>query len=78
MVFNYGSGDLVPGFDGDLTFGKALRRSLDNLAELGLGAMIVAITLAPWILLGLLLWWAAMRIRRRWVAKAPSAEASLA
>ena len=29
--------------------------------ELGLGAMIVAITLAPWILLGLLLWWAAMR-----------------
>lgn len=76
MVFNYGSGELVPGFDEDLTFGKALSRSLDNLAELGLGAMIVAITLAPWILLGLLLWWAALRIRRRWFPKARSAEAS--
>ena len=76
MVFNYGSGDLVPGFDGDMTFGKALSRSLDNLAELGLGAMIVAITLAPWILLVLLLWWAAVRIRRRWFPKAPGAEAS--
>ncbi len=75
MVFNYGSGDLVPGFDDDLTLGKAWQRALDNLSAAGLGLMIVIVTLAPWILLALLLWWAVVRIRRRWFPKHPPAAA---
>jgi len=71
MVFNYGSGDLVPGFDSEMTFAKSWRQALDNVSAAGLGLMIIAITLAPWILIGLLLWWAVLRIRRRWLAKPP-------
>jgi Domain of unknown function (DUF4349) len=71
MVFNYGSGDLVPGFDSEMTFAKSWRQALDNVSVAGLGLMIILVTLAPWILLGLLLWWAVLRIRRRWFAKPP-------
>ena len=69
MVFNYGSGDLVPGFDDELSLGKAWQRALDNLSAAGLGFLIVVVTLAPWILLALFLWWAVVRIRRRWFPK---------
>ena len=71
MVFNYGSGDLVPGFDSEMTFAKSWRQALDNVSVAGLGLMIILVTLAPWILLGLLLWWAVIRIRRRWFPKRP-------
>ena len=71
LVFNYGSGDLVPGFDREMTFAKSWRQALDNLSVAGLGLMIILVTLAPWILLGLLLWWAVLRIRRRWFPKPP-------
>ena len=70
MMFNYGSGQLVPGFDGDWTLAKAWSRALDNLASAGLAAMIIVITLAPWVLLGLLLWWAVVRVRRRFAKPA--------
>ena len=72
MVFNYGSGDLVPGFDDDLTLRKAWERALDNLSTAGLGLMIIVMTLAPWILLALLIGWAVVRVRRRWFPKAPA------
>ena len=75
MVFNYGSGELVPGFANDLTLSKAWQRALDNLSAAGLGLMIILVTLGPWILLALLIWWAAVRIRRRWFPKRAKAEA---
>ena len=78
MVFNYGSGELVPGFADDLTLRKAWERALDNLSAAGLGLMIIVVTLAPWILLALLIWWAVVRIRRRWFPKlAPAAAADV-
>ena len=45
MVFNYGSGELVPGFADDLTLSKAWQRALDNLSAAGLGLMIILVTL---------------------------------
>ncbi len=76
MVFNYGSGELVPGFANDLTLSKAWQRALDNLSAAGLGLMIILVTLGPWILLALLIAWAIIRIRRRWFPKAAAAEPS--
>lgn len=57
MTFAYESGEMAPGF----------RRSLSNgLANLVGGAQVLltlAITLLPWILLGILIWWAIRRFR---------------
>ena len=72
MMFNYGSGELVPGFEDRQTFGKAWERAWSNVQEGALAFFIVMVTLAPWILLALLGWWAVLRIRRRWFAKAPA------
>lgn len=63
MVFAYGSGDLVPGFDTDSTFAQALEDAGDNLVG-GVSAMLViAVTLLPWALLALLGWWLWRRFR---------------
>jgi hypothetical protein len=70
MVFNYGSGDLVPGFGQQQSFSKAWDRAWNNLREGGLAFFIILVTLAPWIALGLIGWWATRRIRRRWFSKA--------
>lgn len=75
MVFNYGSGDLVPGFEREQSFSRAWERAWTNVREAGLAFFIVLVTLAPWIALGLLAWWAIVRIRRRWFPKAPAASA---
>jgi hypothetical protein len=73
MVFNYGSGNLVPGFDREMTLARAWQQALDNLSGAGLGMMIIVVTLGPWILLAALLWWAVIRVRRRWFPKHPPA-----
>lgn len=72
MVFNYGSGELVPGFADRPTFAKAWDQAWGNVKQGLLAFFVVLVTLAPWLLLGLLGWWAAARIRRRWFAKAPA------
>ena len=72
MVFSYGSGELVPGFADRPTFAKAWDQAWGNVKEGLLAFFVILVTLAPWILLGLLGWWAILRVRRRWFAKAPA------
>jgi len=62
MVFNYGTGDLVPGFDGRPRLKQALQQAVDNLVGGALWIAVALITLLPWlVLIGLGIWaW------RRW------------
>lgn len=67
MVFNYGTGDLVPGFDGRPRLKQAFQQALDNLMGGALWIAVALITLLPWlVLLGLGLW-AWRRWGSRWV-----------
>lgn len=65
MVFQYGSGDLVPGFDTRSPIQNAVRhagdRFLDSLAAL----FLIVLTLLPWALLALLVFWIFRKLRRR-------------
>ena len=62
MEFRYGSGDLVPGFDGRPRLRQAMEHALDNFLG-GLAWIFVAlITLLPWALLALIGWWIARRV----------------
>lgn len=65
MVFEYGSGDLVPGFDARPSFRSALQRAGDNFIGGVAILFIILVTLLPWLLLGLLVWWAARLVLRR-------------
>lgn len=57
VVFEYGSGDLVPGFDTHSPVRQALETAGDNLIG-GAAFLFVALaTLLPWAALLLLLWW---------------------
>jgi hypothetical protein len=51
VVFNYGSGDLAPGFDERPSIGKALARAGDNVVEGFAAILLIAITLIPWVVL---------------------------
>jgi len=73
MVFNYGSGDLSPGFDQRHSFRRAWETALENVSGVGLGLFVILVTLLPWIALGLLAWWAVLAVRRRWFPKAATA-----
>ena len=65
MVFNYGSGDLVPGLNEPPSIRRELNRAADNFLY-GLTLLFVlVITLLPWVLLGLFVWWVVRLIRRR-------------
>ncbi|WP_324750872.1 hypothetical protein SH591_05535 [Sphingomonas sp. LY54] len=62
MVFQYGSGDLVPGFDTHSPMRQALEAAGDNLIG-GAAFLFVALaTLLPWGVLLLLLWWLVRRL----------------
>jgi hypothetical protein len=65
MVFVYGSGDLVPGFDTHSPLRGAIEQAGDNLIG-GLAVLLVlGVSILPWALLALLGWWAWRRLRRR-------------
>jgi hypothetical protein len=67
VVFQYGSGDLVPGFDDRSPIAAALERASDNFVS-GVGILLVlGLTLLPWGLLALLLLWLYRRFSRRLV-----------
>lgn len=75
MTFNYGSGDLAPGFGGRPSFGRALNDAIDNFLG-GLAWIFVAlITLLPWALVGGLLVWGGRKLARRFNPPAPPQEA---
>jgi hypothetical protein len=68
MVFYYGSGKAIPGFDEPEPLRDAFTRAVYNFLS-AIGFLIVAIaTLLPWLLLAALLYWAYRRTRHRWPA----------
>jgi hypothetical protein len=66
MVFQYGSGSLVPGYQPPTTIGEALTRAGNNFAEGGKILLVALITIAPWLLALLLLLGIGLYVRRRW------------
>lgn len=80
MVFNYGSGDLVPGPSGRPSLKAALDRALENFLDGGIVLLLILMTLLPWAVLVGLAWWVIRRLLRRRAASAgnaaPAVEAS--
>jgi hypothetical protein len=62
VVFEYGSGDLVPGLDGRSRLKLAGQHALDNLVGGALWIAVALITLLPWLLLAALAWWVWRRV----------------
>lgn len=71
MVFQYGSGSLVPGYQPPTTIGEALGRAGNNFMEGGKILLVALITIAPWVLAALLLLGLGLWVRRRWFPKRP-------
>ena len=66
MVFNYGSGRTIPGFDEPQPLTDAFGRAGYNFLS-AIGFLIVAVaTLLPWVLLAALGVWGYRRASRRW------------
>ena len=65
MVFQYGSGELVPGFDDRPTLSRAAERAVDNLVQGVAILVILLVTLLPWALLGLIGWGIYRLVQRR-------------
>ena len=75
MVFDYGSGDLIPGFDGRSPIREAFSTSVSSFLTM-LGFVMLAIgALLPWgVLAGLGVWaWRRFRPKRKTVSEAPAA-----
>lgn len=65
MIFNYGSGDVIPGFDGASPLREALRNAAATFGWM-FGLIIVSAgALLPWAMLGALGWWLFRRFRPR-------------
>lgn len=72
MVFQYGSGDLVPGFDTHSPMRQALEEAGDNLIA-GAAFLFVALaTLLPWALLLLVVFWLSRRFGPKLAARRAS------
>lgn len=69
MVFQYGSGSLVPGYQPPTSIGEALTRAGNNFADGGKTLLVAFITIAPWLLALLLLLGIGLWVRRRWFPK---------
>ena len=73
VVFQYGSGELVPGFDDGSPIGNAIEQAGENFLG-GIALMLVfLVTLLPWALLLLLVWWIVQKLRPRLAARGPAA-----
>jgi hypothetical protein len=57
MVFQYGSGDLAPGFDTRSPIKAALERAGDNLVNGFATLLVIFVTLLPWAIVLLFLYW---------------------
>jgi hypothetical protein len=69
MVFRYGSGDLVPGFEQRPTVAQAFERARDGFLDGATLLLIVLITLLPWAVALGLGWLLVRYVRRRWLRK---------
>jgi len=76
MVFNYGSGELVPGPGHRPTVKEAWSRAVENLADGAMILFVILLTLLPWALVIGFIWWAVRRLlrRRRAALPAPKSE----
>jgi hypothetical protein len=74
MVFHYGSGKAIPGFDEPQPLKYAFDRAGYNLLS-AIGFLIIAVaTLVPWILLLALVVWGYRRLPERWRLSRPDSE----
>jgi hypothetical protein len=76
MTFEYGSGDLVPGFDTRRPIHDALDLAGNNFIDGVAMLFVVVVTLLPWVLLALLVWLAIRFVRRRWFRARPEVAAT--
>jgi len=65
MVFNYGSGSVVPGFDVRSPLRDALQQAVDNFVRGFAAILVILITLIPWLLIAGVAIWAFRRARKR-------------
>lgn len=65
MVFNYGSGSVVPGFDVRSPMKDALQTAADNFQTAFGFVLILLATLLPWLLVAGVLWLAYRALARR-------------
>ena len=65
MVFNYGSGSVVPGFDVRSPIRDAISRAGDNLVSGFAVILMIIISLIPWAILGAALFYLWRFVRRR-------------
>lgn len=73
VVFQYGSGDVAPGFDNRSPLASALEQAGDNVLH-GIAAMLViGLTLLPWALLALFAFWLFRRVKGWWERRHPAA-----
>ena len=70
MVLNYGSGDLVPGYQPPQSLGEALSRAWSDFKQGATVVLTALIRAAPWLITILLIGLAALFVRRRWFPKA--------
>jgi hypothetical protein len=70
MVFNYGSGDLVPGYQPPQSLGEALGEAWADFREGATVLLTFLIRAFPWLFALFLLGLAALFVRRRWWPKA--------
>ena len=71
MTFNYGSGEFAPG-DRRPSLSDALDRAVNGFLDGGTILLVILITLLPWIIAGLLVWWIVAAVRRRWPGSRPA------
>lgn len=78
MVFHYGSGSVVPGFDVRSPIRDALQTAGDNFLTAVGFVLILFATLLPWLLVGFALWWLYRALARRLGWPLPTARTAAA
>jgi hypothetical protein len=66
MVFNYGSGSVVPGFDVRSPLKDALQQAWNNFVAGIAAILVILISIIPWLLAGAAAVWLFRIVRRRW------------
>jgi hypothetical protein len=65
MVFQYGSGDLVPGFDTRSPMSSAFKQAWENIVNSLAAMFLILLTILPWALLARLVFWIFRQVKRR-------------
>jgi hypothetical protein len=76
MVFEYGSGDLVPGYRPPQSLGEALGKAGEDFLAGAKMLLVALIRAAPWLIALLIAGLLILYVRRRWFPKAKDAPAT--